>query len=270
MNWLNRAESKYGHLAIPNLPGMLVGLNALTYVLLQLSPEFGRWLTLDMKLVLQGEVWRLISYIFVPSFGSGIFGGALGLLLYLCYIWMIGSGVEQAIGSFRFNVYYFLGMLGTTLAAAITDNGSFSNGALNGSLFFAFARFYPEQLIYIMYILPVKVKWVAWVMAFFTLMAFLGGGAGERLAILASLSNYLIFFGGEIFQDARHRSEVAVRRQKFDRDIRDAVAEPLHKCVICGQTDESNPELDFRVSSLDGQEYCTVHLPKPSAAGANS
>jgi hypothetical protein len=77
---------------------------------------------------------------------------------------------------------------------------------------------------------------------------------------VVALSNYLIFFGPEIWYDARHRREVSTRRKRFETDARSEV-EPLHKCKVCGATELSDANLEFRVAR-DGEEYCVPHLPR--------
>jgi hypothetical protein len=131
---------------------------------------------------------------------------------------------------------------------------------LFASLFFAFARFYPDQVIYLFFILPVKIKWVAWASAAFLLFGFFVNSNSYRMALVAAFTNYLIFFGPEIIYDARHRGEVAARRKRYARQSR-SEAEPLHKCAVCGATELSDPNLDFRVAR-DGDEYCMPHLPQ--------
>jgi len=128
------------------------------------------------------------------------------------------------------------------------------------SLFFAFARFYPDQVIYLFFVLPAKIKWIAWVSAAFLLFGFVVGTNSYRMALVAAMANYLIFFGPEIIHDARHRGEVSARRSRYARSSR-SEAEPLHKCSVCGATELSDPNLDFRVAR-DGEEYCMAHLPK--------
>ena len=92
------------------------------------------------------------------------------------------------------------------------------------------------------------------------LLGFVAGPTAYRMALVAALSNYLIFFGPAIVHDARHRGEVSARRKHYAGTTRDD-SEPLHKCAICGATELSDPNLDFRVSR-DGEEYCMAHLPK--------
>ncbi len=257
MKWIDRAEVKFGHLAIPGLLRIVAGFNALCYVLIKLNPHFREFLYLDWNLVMHGEVWRLLTYIFVPTIG-GLFPEWFGAAIYIYYLMWIGDGLEQAMGSFRVTLFYLLGMLGTTVAAFLTNSDP-AGFALNSSLFFAFARFYPDTMIYLMFLLPVKVKWMAWVSAAFTLLGFLGGNWTSRAALLVALANYLVFFGPEIIHDARHRQDVTKRRRKFESAA--AEADALHRCEVCGRTELVAPEMDFRVAK-DGHEYCAEHLPK--------
>ena len=150
-------------------------------------------------------------------------------------------------------------MIGTT-AAALFFGSNFSNTMLIASLFYAFARFYPDEVIYVFFILPVKIKWVAWVSAAFLLLGFFVNSNSYRMATVAALGNYLIFFGPEIVYEVRHRHEVSSRRRRFEVQSR-SETEPLHKCAVCGATELSDPNLDFRVAR-DGEEYCVAHLPK--------
>lgn len=262
MSWINRAEAKFGHLAIPGLPRIIVGFNALVFLLYNLNPYFIEYLMLDPGKVMEGQVWRLVTYIFIPSFG-GLFPAWLSAALYLLFIWFIGNGCEEAFGSFKFTWYYVTGMIGVTIAAFFFG-GDFSNFMLNTSLLFAFARFYPEVVIYLFFILPVKVKWLAWFSAAMLLLGFLGGGWDYRTALIVSLSNYFLFFGPGLIAEARQRNEIAARRKRFEREAQTVVDEPMHRCAVCNQTEVSAPQLEFRVAR-DGQEYCLEHLPKPSA-----
>lgn len=263
MSWINRAEAKFGYLAIPGLPRIIVAFNALVFVLLKLNPHFYDLLILDPRLVMQGQVWRLVSYLFIPSMG-GLFPDWLMAAIYLLFLWFVGNGVEQAMGAFKLTVFYVLGMIGSTIAAFFVG-GDWSNAMLNTSLFLAFARFYPEVTIYLFFVLPVKVKWMAWITAALLALQFFGNTWEYRGALIAALANYFIFFGGGIISEARHRTETASRRRRFEAEAKVDESEPLHKCTVCGRTEVTTPHLEFRVSK-DGNEYCVEHLPKPGAA----
>ena len=257
MTLLDKIERRFGFLGIPGLTRIIVGLTALVWGLIWLNPDFRFALDLDPARILHGEVWRLITYIFLPQTLS------LWVILALWFLWFIGEGLERAWGPFRLTLYFVVGMIGTTIAAFFFG-GNFSNGMLITSLFFAFARFYPEEIIYILFILPVKIKWLAWVYAAFLMLGFFMGPNSYRAALVAAFINYFIFFGPEIIHQARHRRDVSTRRRRFEVDSR-SPAETLHRCAVCGATELSDPNLDFRVAR-DGEEYCIAHLPKVGSA----
>ena len=259
MTWLDKLERRLGFLAVPGLIRIVVGFNALVFILVRLNPDFLQMINLDPVRVRHGEIWRLFTYIFIPQTFSPIW-----VIFALWFLWFLGDGLEQAWGSFRITLYYLVGMIGTTIAAFFFG-GNFSNGILNASLFFAFARFYPDEVIYVFFVLPVKIKWLAWVSAAFLLFGFVVGSMPYRMALLAALSNYLIFFGPELFREARSRREVSSRRKRFDVQSRHAEAEALHHCATCGATELTDPNLEFRVAS-DGEEYCLPHLAQAKVA----
>jgi hypothetical protein len=132
------------------------------------------------------------------------------------------------------------------------------------SLFLAFAHFYPEEIIYILFILPVRIKWLAWIAGAFLLLGFFVNSNSYRISLVAALANYLVFFGPGFFSQARHRREVSTRRKRFEDHAR-SETEPLHKCAVCGATESSDPNLEFRVAR-DGEEYCVAHLPSAQTA----
>ena len=239
---------------------IVVGFTALVWTLVWLNPDFRFALDLDPTRVRNGEVWRLVTYIFLPQTFS------FWVILVLWFLWFIGEGLERAWGAFRLTLYFLVGMIGTTIAAFFFG-ARFSNGMLISSLFFAFARFYPDVIIYILFILPAKIKWIAWVSAAFLLLGFIVNSNSYRMAMVAAFANYLIFFGPEIIHEARHRTEVSSRRKRFESDVR-SQAEPLHKCAVCGATELSDPDLDFRVAR-DGEEYCVTHLPRGQSVVAD-
>ena len=255
MTWLDKLEKRFGFLTIPALIRIVVVFNVLVWGLVYLNPDFRFVLALDPARIVHGEVWRLITYIFLPqSFNL------LWMVLALWFLWFIGDGLERAWGAFRLTLYFFVGMIGTTIAAFFFGS-NFSSTMLISSLFFAFARFYPDVVIYLFFILPVKIKWLAWVYAALLLFGFVVGTNSYRMAVIAAMSNYLIFFGPEIIHDAWHRREISARRQRFESQTR-SDEEPIHKCAVCGATELSDPNLEFRVAR-DGEEYCVPHLPKP-------
>lgn len=263
MTLLDKIERRIGFIAIPGLIRIVVTFNVLVFGLVLLTnggsadqPGFDSYLALNMARVRAGEVWRLITYIFVPQTQHFLL-----VALALWFLWFIGEGLERAWGAFRLTLYFVVGMIGTTVAAVFGGSSQFSSMMLFATLFFAFAHFYPEEIIYVFFILPMKIKWLAWIYAAILLFGFITGPNAYRMSLLAAFSNYFIFFGPEIFHQARHRKEVSARRKRFEVQSR-SEAEPLHRCATCGATELSDPNLEFRVSR-DGEEYCMAHLPAP-------
>src|SRR5438874_5793888 len=205
MTWLDKLERRFGFLGIPGLTRIMIDFTALVWALMWLNPNFRSALDLDQMRIRHGEVWRLITYIFVPQTLS------FWIILALWFLWFIGEGLERAWGAFKLTLYFFVGMIGTTIAAFFFGS-NFSNGMLIASLFFAFARFYPDEIIYVLFILPVKIKWLAWVFAAFLLLGFILNSNSYRAALVAALAIYFIFFGPEIVHHARHRNDVSPLR----------------------------------------------------------
>lgn len=259
MSPLARLENRFGHWAIPGLIRYVAILNALSYVLWKLYPDFLDFLVLDRARLLQGEVWRLVTYLFIPQVG-GILPDWFWMAFYIIYLFLISDGLERAWGAFRVNVYYLLGMLGTTIAVLIGQADP-TGVVLNATLLFAFAHFYPDMMFLFMFVLPVKVKWLAWFTAAIMLWNFLGASWGSKLATLVAVMNYFIFFGRELLEDMRTRREIGARRAEFDRKIREGTSDAMHRCHVCGRTEHSDPDTEFRVAA-DGEEYCAEHLPK--------
>ncbi len=264
MSLIDRLEYRFGRYAIPGLIRYVVIGTALVFILTKLNPYLQPLLVLDRDAILHGEVWRLVTYIFIPRFGS-FFPDWLSAVLYIYYILWIGNGLEESMGSFRFNVYYFMGMAGITIAALFLG-GDFAAALLNTSLLFAFAHTYPDEMIFFMYIIPLKARWIAWFTALGLIWGFLIIDSWSfRGSVLVALANYFVFFGPGIIEGAKMRQQVAERRRKFVA-ARAPETATLHECVVCHRTEASNPDIDFRVAR-DGQEYCKDHLPKPPPPG---
>jgi len=260
MQILDRLESRYGRYAIPGLIRYVVLFNALVYILIKVNPVFADALVLWPAKILQGEVWRLVTYIFIPQF-NGFLPEWFNAAMYMFFLWWLGNGLEQAMGAFRLNVYYFMGMAGITLTSFFFGSG-FGAAMLNLSLLFAFAHVYPDEVIFVMYIIPAKVKWLGWIAGAGLAFAFITSGDWSfRISVVVALGNYFLFFGPEVYRGARIRQQTAERRRKFD-EAKIPETATLHECAVCHRTEATNPDIDFRVAR-DGQEYCREHLPKP-------
>ena len=262
MSWINALEKRFGRFAISGLLTYIAVLSVVVFVSCELiNPRFLSYLILDPERVMHGEVWRLVTYMLIPRL-SGFLPPWIDVFFYAYFLILIGSALEQEWGAFKLNLYVLLCALGIT-AAAFWFGAFLSSLIFFQAMFLAFARYYPDMTLY-MIVIPVKVRWLAWIDVAYLMWLFLLGPIGFKLGLICAMSCYLIFFGPEIWEEAGRRAEVRTRRQRFERGVKDATAESLHKCAVCGRTDVSSPELDFRVAK-DGNEYCTQHLPKVSA-----
>lgn len=257
-SFLNSLELRLGRFAIPGLVAILAVLQVVTWVLLQLYPEFGNALFLHRALVEHGEVWRLVTWVFIPQWTSPIWL-FFGVMLML----MFSSVLDHAWGAFRVNLYIFSGILFMILGHWFF--GAMPEGlTLYASIFLAFCVVVPNFELNLFFILPVKVKYLGMIMGGIALFTFIGN-AGARSTILFSHLNFLIAFTPAFITWMKQRGTVVQRRARFD-SAKPPQGSFFHKCASCGKTDLDDPKLEFRVTS-DGDEYCTVCRPRKNLVG---
>lgn len=171
-------------------------------------------LALIPSLVLKGEIWRLITYIFIPP-QSSIF-----LILFVLYLYfIIGNSLEYEWGSFKLNIYYLIGMIGSIFIAMLT--GYSDATYLNLSLFLAFAYLFPNHEVRLFFIFPIRVKYLAYLYWIFIMLTMVFGSLSSQVAALVSVSNYFLFFGFEILKNIKTRRNVYFNRRKFYRQIKE-------------------------------------------------
>lgn len=254
LKWLNKLERKYGRYAISGLMKYIVAANLAVFLLEVINPGLEANLMLIPQAVMAGQVWRLVTFILIPPATS-----AFWILFTLYFYYIIGMGLEQAWGSFKFNIYYLVGMIATIIVSLI--GGSPAIGVfINLSLFLAFASIYPNHEVLLFFILPVKVKYLGILNAVLLAQQFIMGGVGIKLMILASLANYFIFFGKDFIELFKTKKKVKRNKEKFKViEMKDYVR---HRCTVCGITERDDPNMEFRYcSKCSGhKEYCMNHL----------
>ncbi len=214
-NWLNKLQRKYGRYSIQNLMNSIVLGMGIVYVLdfffypvMHLS--LSSMLCFDRAAILHGQIWRLVTFIFLPPNTS-----VLWILFSLYFYQLLGNQLENQWGTFRFNVFYLCGMLGTILSGFIT--GYATNTYLNLSLFLAFALLYPNFEFLLFFILPIKAKYLALVDAIGLVLMFFASNWSGKLALLFSLINVALFFGGDLMRDIKNAKRRYEWRQQFKR-----------------------------------------------------
>ena len=278
-------ERRFGKYAIKNLSFILVLCYAVGYLLQMFdrSNTLILYLTLDPYEILHGQIWRLFTWILIPPSSGNIFFTLIMLYFYCS----IGTTLERTWGTYRYNVYLFQGMLFTiagsflllgyyylfhadSLAVMGPDGVRvyflyasmyFSTYYINMSIFLAFAATFPDVQVLLMFIIPIKVKWLGVIYGVILLFEFLQTGVDGKFAIAASLMNFAVFFFTS--RNMMHLNPKQIhRRQEFKRDVRRNTGITKHKCAICGRTEVDSPNLQFRFcSKCDGNyEYCEEHL----------
>jgi len=216
--WLHRMQYKYSRYGIENLM-MYVTVTMLAVYLadLLLNIPAMEYISFSRAHIFDGQVWRLLSFVFTPPSDSPIF---LFFALYMYYFF--GTALENEWGTFSFNIYYLLGILGAIVGGLLT--GFSSNSYLNLSLMLAFAQLAPNLELRIFFMIPVKIKyigyatWIIYAIGFlFSLVMRDWAGA---VAVLMSMINFFIFFGEDIIKRFREWQRYGKRRRQFKRDVR--------------------------------------------------
>ncbi len=214
-NWLDRLARKHSNICIQNLTSTIVMGMGIVFVLEMflsnaLPMPLRYFLAFDRAAIFHGQIWRLITFIFIPPNTS-----MLWILMLLYFYWFIGSHLEGSWGTFRFNVFYFCGVLGTIVSGLIT--GYATNTFLNLSLFLAFAILYPNCVVRVFGLIPIEVKYLGMVAAGSLLLMFFRSTFSGKLSLIVSLINLLLFFGGDLMRTINNAKRRYEWRQQFKR-----------------------------------------------------
>ena len=213
--FLQKLQNKFGKYAIKSLMMYIVGAMGVVFFTDFLMPvdimpvRLSSLLAFDTAAIMQGEVWRIITFIAIPP-PAGVIFIVFALYLYM----MIGSSLEAQWGALKFNLFYLCGMVGTIIAGLIT--GFATSHFLNLSLFLAFAMLNPNFELRLFLILPVKMKWLALLNVVFLLFEFIVSAWPGRAALIVSVINVILFFG----KDFINRIKQGHRKAQWKRDNR--------------------------------------------------
>ena len=246
---------------IPNLMLYIVLGTAVVYLMSEMAGNYTLYslLYFDRTLILQGQVWRLITYPLTYSAGSLL----LTAVALFCY-YSLGRAMENIWGTLRFNLYYLTGVVMMDVYCLVFG-GRADVSYLNMSLFLAYATLFPDAHFLLFYIIPVK----AWIFALLDLVLVLSGlftyPFPYNLFSVISLANYFLFFGKDVLNvipmswranaarlfKKKPKQQPRAKVIEFNAGSYEASkatpkAPYTHRCTVCGRTDVSNPELEFR------------------------
>ncbi len=291
---MSNFEKKFGKYAIKNLSLILIMCYACGYLMKWINPGFFTYLYLNpYEIIHHFQIWRLVTWLIVPPDSFDFW-----TLLMLYFYYSIGTSLERTWGTYRYNVYIFSGILFTaagafilygvssllgaqslglwmTVDGYITYPTMFSTYYVNMSIFLAYAATFPDYEVLLFFILPIKVKFLGIIYGAMLVYQFIVGygtssalfyyNLGIRFVITASLLNFVVFFFTSRKKVRRGPIKIIrqqVVKQQLRHETKKSSGITRHKCAVCGRTDETNPELEFRFcSKCNGNyEYCQEHL----------
>ena len=278
MKFIDKLERKFGRFGIPNLTIYMIVCYVIGYALMIVNPGILNWLSLEPAYILRGQVWRLVTWVLYPPSTSGVLWFAIAVLFFY---YPIGTSLERTMGTFKYTLYILSGVIFTILGAFILYfllggnvlvGNVFSTYYISLSTFLAYAMCYPDMQVLLMFIIPVKMKWMAIfyvVIVVYEMIQYIMAGAWYLvIPIVASLLNFIIFyFGTKDF--SRYNPKEVHRRNEFRRAMEPqgrmksgSGSVTKHKCAICGRTELDDPNLEFRFCSRcnGNYEYCQDHL----------
>lgn len=288
---INKWERKYGRFAVKNLTLYMIIMYIAGFLMELVARNFlYEYLTLDVYRILHGEVWRLVSWLFMPPGQLGFFT----IFMLMLYYWL-GNALERQWGSFKYNLFIFSGIFFTIVGAFIVhlililNTGDIAGADImvsqlsyvaamgyntyfiNTSIFLAFASIFPDVRLYLYFLIPVKIKWLAALDIALLVFLFIKGSLVSRVNIIASILNVVIYIliarkaqSRTAYDSGRDKQKTYAKmfHNRENQTNTDKGTIYKHKCYICGRTDLTNPELEFRFCSKckGAFEYCNDHL----------
>lgn len=263
---------------IPNLMLWIAIINAVVYVLNVMDPSKALYglLSFNRSKILSGQIWRLFSYVFLELSGRSLIWGVIWFVFY----YQLGRSLENIWGRCKFNCYYLTGVLFLSLGGLVL-NIPVSSFSFHVTLFLAYATLYPEATFLIFFIIPIKSRWLAIITLGLNVIQLLYFSLfPQNLLPLFGMLNYFLYFGKDFLNIFPASWRLNGRRlikkahgprkktvpfpssgsQEFARNTTGKAY--THKCRVCGRTDQSNPNLEFRYCSRCSgyQCYCIDHI----------
>lgn len=257
---------KHPNFGISDLMKYITIANVVFWLIIMVKPEFESYMAFNPMLILQGQIWRIISFAMIPP-STGI----IALIAFYFYYW-IGSTLEKSWGTTMFNLYYFSGIVlsiiyGFVIYFIFNVNVWLESTYIYLSMFLSFAALFPDMKVLFMFIIPIKMKYLAFVdIALLAASVFFSNyGFPLNLLPLVAILNFVIFCGGEIFQSYfRKNITKPINFRKASKEINKDSSKNLykHKCAVCGKTDMEYPNMEFRFcSKCNGYHcFCEEHI----------
>lgn len=255
---IERFCAQHPNFGIPNLIKYVTIANVVFWIIGAVNPTLLSYLAFNPAYILHGQIWRLVTFALYPP-STGI----LAFLVFYFY-YLIGSTLERCWGTPQFNIYFFSGVILTVIygfAVYFITGQSFNLTAeyIYLSMFFSIAVLFPNMQVLLFYIIPVKIKYLAYIdAALFVYGVFTTRFPANLLPVVATI-NFFIFCGSDLLSalPKRPSSNTVNFRRESQRIKREQQANLYtHKCAVCGRTDVDHPELEFRYCSKCAGYHC--------------
>ncbi len=275
---IHSLEQKFGQLAIPGLIRGIAVLQFLVVLLIKFQPGYFEQLVFRQDKIFAGEIWRLFTCVFIGN--SPLIIVAFIMMMFL---WFINDILEEAWGAYKTTLFVmgtiFLFIVSLFLIPLLGQPtvSTFGGEFFTSAMILAACAIAPNYEIRLMLVIPIKLKWLGWVVIAFALyMVFqlhdseIGKYFREAykrhlelyglLSLALALTPYMLVFFPRYAFELKHRQQAAARRAKFEA-AHLPEDEPFHRCTKCGKTEHDDPEAEFRIED-DDEEYCLDCLEK--------
>lgn len=271
MQFLNKWERKFGWMSFPGLLRYYALLHVAVFLLQYINPMISMELDFDLEKILSGEVWRVVTFLFSTSGMTGLGARSLLYIYFMVIIaFMVSDGLEAAWGVFRTSLFLYAGIAGLLIANVIFSllfyrafdvmiSVPATGALLNTSAFFAFATLFPKVELRVFFVLPVQIRWLA-ILATIPFLLLIISIPVSIAYLGIGFANYIFWAGIPALRRQSRAIKSGSGSRKYKKEKMND-REAFHRCKACGQTEASDPELEFRMAA-DGEEYCEDHLPK--------
>lgn len=259
---LSKLERALGHKGIPDLPLYIVAGQVLMFLFAQSRSDAIEWTNLSRDHVLHGEIWRLITFLFIPPRINLLFAM---LAWYVFY--SINKSLEMQWGTCRLTIYLGIGYIATIVGIFVGGAPIVDNSFFLASTFLAFATLYPDVEFLLLYIIPVKVRYLGIFTGAMYLVACFSGGLSSSITIISGVINYLLFFGSDLYLWTKRATRRISSPKTIPSPHRATRTIAHHTCSTCGANDADNPNLEFRYCSkcVGNPCFCSEHLKEHKA-----
>lgn len=254
MKWIDALNRKLGRFHVPFVTEAIIAGQVVFFGLAYSDPQvIGDMAFVWNQATVGGEWWRFVTFLFIPFSQSPLWAIFAWYLFYL-----FGTALDNHWGTFRYNIYMLIAYVATIGITWIVPDQAIVSSFIYTSVFLAFAFLYPDFELLIFFILPVKVKWLSLIAWAIIGVSVIFGQLPAQLAAGASVLNFLVFFAGDLINMLR----TGQRRMKRQAQSFAERGKAFHTCVVCGKTDKSDPEEEFRYASgPDGPLcFCSEHF----------